>query len=243
MEKVRFKPLYLQVKENIFERIVAGEWPPGTFMPNEFALAEQYGVSQGTLRKALEELTNEKHLIRYQGKGTTVADLNEGSTVFPFYNLCDKSNKRLYPATRALFHEIITPTQELAEKLDINISDKVVYTERLRPIDEDSSEIVVSEVVYIPVKHFKKDTLENLTELPIRLYAFYISEFAMRVSTASEEMSVTLANSQDAKCFNIQENTPLLLVKRTSLDIHSRIIEYRESKVNSEKYTYKVTIN
>jgi len=64
-KKITFTPLYMQVKEDILDRILKGEWSPGSFLPNEFVLAAQYELSQGTLRKALNELTAEKHLVRY----------------------------------------------------------------------------------------------------------------------------------------------------------------------------------
>ena len=81
--KLTFAPLYEQVKKAILDRIIAGEWGPGSFLPSEIALAKEYGVSQGTLRKALNALTREKRLVRYQGKGTAVAVLDEDSALFP----------------------------------------------------------------------------------------------------------------------------------------------------------------
>ena len=85
--KLTFAPLYEQVKKAILNRIIAGEWGPGSFLPSEIALAKEYGVSQGTLRKALNALTREKRLVRYQGKGTAVAVLDEDSSLFPFFLL------------------------------------------------------------------------------------------------------------------------------------------------------------
>lgn len=84
-KKISYVPLYEQVKKDILRRIIAGDWSPGSFLPNEFALAEQYGVSQGTLRKALNELTAEKYLVRYQGKGTAVAVVEDDTALFPFF--------------------------------------------------------------------------------------------------------------------------------------------------------------
>ena len=85
--KLTFAPLYEQVKKAILNRIIAGEWGPGSFLPSEIALAKEYGVSQGTLRKALNALTREKRLVRYQGKGTAVAVLDEDSSLFPFFHI------------------------------------------------------------------------------------------------------------------------------------------------------------
>ena len=94
--KLTFAPLYEQVKKAILNRIIAGEWGPGSFLPSEIALAKEYGVSQGTLRKALNALTREKRLVRYQGKGTAVAVLDEDSSLFPFFLLSDRNGKPVY---------------------------------------------------------------------------------------------------------------------------------------------------
>ena len=65
-------PLYFQIRELILERIDANEWPDGRFLPNEGDLARAYGVSVGTMRKALELLGQEKRIVRRQGLGTYV---------------------------------------------------------------------------------------------------------------------------------------------------------------------------
>ena len=67
------EPLYAQVKKRITESLVRGEWNPGEVIPSEIELAHIYDVSQGTVRKAIDELTAESILIRRQGKGTFVA--------------------------------------------------------------------------------------------------------------------------------------------------------------------------
>ena len=98
--KLTFAPLYEQVKKAILNRIIAGEWGPGSFLPSEIALAKEYGVSQGTLRKALNALTREKRLVRYQGKGTAVAVLDEDSSLFPFFLLSDRNGKPAFTNLR-----------------------------------------------------------------------------------------------------------------------------------------------
>jgi Bacterial regulatory proteins, gntR family len=63
------RPLYLQVRDVIIERIGKGEWKPGSALPNEGDLARQFGLSTGTLRKALDHLEAERVLTRRQGCG------------------------------------------------------------------------------------------------------------------------------------------------------------------------------
>ena len=70
-------PLYIQVKKRITESLVRSEWSPGESIPSEIELAKKYNVSQGTVRKAIDDLASDKILIRRQGKGTYVSTHNE----------------------------------------------------------------------------------------------------------------------------------------------------------------------
>ena len=65
-------PLYRQIREWIVARIVHGDWRPGDILPSEIKLAAEFGVSQGTVRKAVDALVAENLVIRHQGKGTYV---------------------------------------------------------------------------------------------------------------------------------------------------------------------------
>src|SRR5262249_5221027 len=73
VESPDFRPLYAQVKELLIARLVRGEWRPGGVLPSEFSLAATFGVSQGTVRKALDEMAAQNLVVRRQGRGTFVA--------------------------------------------------------------------------------------------------------------------------------------------------------------------------
>lgn len=68
------RPLYLQVRDRIEDKIISGEWKPDHQLPNEHDLAMSFGVSSGTMRKALDMLEQEGRLTRKQGRGTTILD-------------------------------------------------------------------------------------------------------------------------------------------------------------------------
>jgi DNA-binding LacI/PurR family transcriptional regulator len=67
-------PLYFQVYQSLLERMQRGEFPPGSFLPPERQLTEDYGVSRITIIKALDKLAREQHIKRQQGRGTIVTD-------------------------------------------------------------------------------------------------------------------------------------------------------------------------
>ena len=65
-----YAPLYPQIKDPIVQGLQRGEWKPGEMIPSELELAARFQVSQGTVRKAVDELSTENLLVRRQGKGT-----------------------------------------------------------------------------------------------------------------------------------------------------------------------------
>ena len=72
--KVSTRALYIQVRDHLARQIAKGALKPGSHLPSELELADQLGVSLGTLRKALEALENERLITRRQGRGTFVRD-------------------------------------------------------------------------------------------------------------------------------------------------------------------------
>lgn len=231
--KISFTPLYQQVKSDLLNRIVKGEWTPGSFLPNEFALAEQYGVSQGTLRKALNELTTEKHVTRYQGKGTAVTVFDENSALFPFFQLTDRDGKRVIPTSYIIDTQIIPASKKIAQILQIDENTEIVRTERLRLLD---GEVCLNETIYIAKHILPQSALTNL-EFPHTLYEFY-QENGIRVLRVTETIEAALPTPEDIKRLNIKKNHPILIFCRTTFGSHDVPIEYRESHLNSANHIY-----
>jgi GntR family transcriptional regulator len=82
-----FSPLYRQIKALMVRNLQAGEWRPGEAIPSETELAARFRVSQGTVRKAVDELASDNMLVRRQGKGTFVATHAEEKVQFRFLRL------------------------------------------------------------------------------------------------------------------------------------------------------------
>jgi len=67
------RPLYLQIMEQIKQRIVVGEWGPGQPIPSIRQLAVDLQVSVITVKRAYLELEREGVIVTQQGKGSRVA--------------------------------------------------------------------------------------------------------------------------------------------------------------------------
>jgi len=98
-----FQPLYHQIKALLTASLQRGEWQPGEAIPSEMDLAARFQVSQGTVRKAIEELAAENLLVRRQGKGTFVAThTEERSSMFRFLRLRRSDGAEEAPLSRLL---------------------------------------------------------------------------------------------------------------------------------------------
>ena len=89
-----YRPLYRQVKELLMKRLSDGSWTPGQLLPSEPDIAADLGVSPGTVRKALDEMSAESLLVRRQGRGTFVARHDDERILFQFFRLVPDSGAR-----------------------------------------------------------------------------------------------------------------------------------------------------
>ena len=95
--RAAFRPLYEQIRILLTQSLVAGEWKPGDAIPSETELAARYQVSQGTVRKAIDELSAEHILVRRQGKGTFVASHKEPAHQLRFLRVMPDSGDKVNP--------------------------------------------------------------------------------------------------------------------------------------------------
>ena len=127
-----FQPLYKQVYDYLTERLVSGYWKPSESLPSEIALAEELGVSQGTVRKALNQMVVENLLERRQGKGTYVAEHTQESSLFRFFRLREPEGESLVPETRLLSSRRRLATKIEQHHLSIKANSQIVELIRLR---------------------------------------------------------------------------------------------------------------
>src|SRR5688572_133050 len=129
-----FSPLYQQIKGLILQSLQAGEWKPGEAIPSEMDLAARFRVSQGTVRKAIDELAAENLVVRRQGKGTFVATHAEQHVQYRFLKLMPDGGSlgAEGPAHRAVLEcKRVRATAEVARALGLRSGDPVVQVRRV----------------------------------------------------------------------------------------------------------------
>ena len=243
MKPIKSEPLYKLVKESILSRIAEGEWAPGTFLPSEPSLAKEYDVSHGTLRRALDQLTREKRLTRYQGKGTAVAVLDEDEAHFQFFQVYNNDEKRSLPSSRNINISSGVgkrgATKAEAAALDIAAGDHVVRIERIRLLE---GKAVFNEQITLSGNRFAKLKELPLDSLPNALYAFYQQNFSITVAGAKENLRAVPATEEDAERLGTPVGSPILSIERVCFDIKGTPIEFRRTKMATEDFYYHVDL-
>src|SRR4029453_19125913 len=143
-----FQPLYVQIKRLLEKSLEAHEWGPGQAIPSETELAGRFGVSQGTVRKAIDALAADNLVVRRQGKGTFVAThTEERASKFRLLRVPPDDGHADSPASRLLALRRGKTSGECARLLDLKPGDPVLA---LRRVLEWSGEPAVLDEITLP---------------------------------------------------------------------------------------------
>jgi len=235
-----YAPLYRQIKGLIVQGLQRGEWKPGEMIPSEMDLAARFQVSQGTVRKAVDELSTENLLVRRQGKGTFVATHHEPRAQFRFLRVVPDDHEPTPASSRYLECRRTRATGDIARHLAVRPSDPVVYLRRL--LSFEGAPVVLDEI-WLPGNLFKKLTAERLAEYTGPLYGLFETEFGTRMIRADERIRAVAATTDAAKLLKVAPGSPLLLVERVSYTYGERPVEVRRGLSVTERYHYRNTLS
>lgn len=230
-----FRPLYAQVQDLLIERLASGHWRAGDLLPAEPRLAEEFGVSQGTVRKALDRLADRNLVVRRQGKGTYVASYTPERALFHFFNLVGDDGGRELPASRLVSRRCGRACRAEQQRLGLASGDQVVRIVRVRSLHACP---VLSERIAVPRDLFPG--LDTLPEagLPNTLYALYETAYGISVMRAEERLKAVSADAEDAAHLGVAEGAPLLEVDRVALSHEQRAVEWRVSRCDTRRHHY-----
>jgi GntR family transcriptional regulator len=231
-----FSPLYQQIKALITQSLQSGEWKPGELIPSEVELAGRYKVSQGTVRKAIDELSAEHLVVRRQGKGTFVASHNEARAHFRFLKLMPEEGSPSQPDHQYLDVKRIRAAAEVARLLDLKSGDAVVYIKRLMSFGGAPT---ILEELWLPGQLFKGLTMERLAEYRGPMYGLFESEFGTRMIRATEKIRAVAADEGSAALLKVSEGTPLLCVDRVSFTYGDKAVELRRGLYLTAQHHYQ----
>lgn len=214
-------PLYKQVRDAIYANISGGEWPLGHALPNEVVLAEKFGVSVGTVRRAVEELVESGILTRRQGRGTFVERVKPRSekgqrSAF----VTDEGNSIAY-SHRLLSISYREATATEARILGIPSASKLVEIHQSLEGPEGFRGLEVSVIPAREIPDIESEIgagadLESICK-----------RRGLSISAKSERISVLAADEETSRMLEVSRGNPLLAIERMLGTPDHRNVEYR----------------
>jgi GntR family transcriptional regulator len=237
---LRSNPLYQQVKEALLLRLGQGQWQPGSTLPSEIELAKLFGVSQGTVRKAIDELAAQHLLIRRQGRGTYVATHLESKAQFRFLRMRPDKGDPTQPESRILSVDRVRAPQGVAHSLALKQGDMAYVIKRVLRFNQKPA---VLDVIWLAQSRFRGLTSERINAYAGPLYGLFETEFKTRMIRCEERLKALPAQFDEAHVLGIEVGAPVLVVERVSFSYDDEPVEVRLGYCLTQHFHYANQLN
>ncbi|MDH3616703.1 MAG: GntR family transcriptional regulator [Gammaproteobacteria bacterium] len=234
------QPLYLDLASELRDGIVSGRWKPGDLLASETQLCREYGVSRGTVVKALGVILNEGLAQRRQGVGTFVS--RPALHRMPDYIIGFSETVR---------QQGRTPTHQLADRYELSrgkalqygCDEPAVLFNRIRLVDGvpwaiHKALIPLAVAEKVPLLYGDDSRVE---ESGFSLYEAF-GEAGLTIDHADEAVNARLATDEEAELLKIDLPSAVMLVHRKSFDPGGRLLELIEAVYLGDCYTYETRL-
>jgi GntR family transcriptional regulator len=230
-------PLYFQLMDTLLEKIERGELKEYEKLPSERELCELYNVSRTTVRQTMQSLERDGYIFKVHGKGSFVSSKIYNQSLVQFYSFTEEMKKAgKKPSTQIISFEQIICVDNIAKKMNLSEKSEVYKVTRLRLAD---NEPMLYETSYLPVSRFGNLTKSQLENKP--MYEIFREFYNVTISRATETFKAVSTRPIEAEYLQITENTPSLMLERTTYEQDS-IIEYTASIARGDKFSYTVEL-
>ncbi len=203
-----YVPKYYILRQELLRMIENGTFPEGEPIMSERELIEKYKFSRITVRKAIDELVNEGHLYRIQGKGTFVkGDANASQSLYSL-NSCTEDVKKLgkKPTKKIVFAEKKDADARRAKQLNLSMGDKVFSFGRITYADNEPLNYTIN---YLPEKVFPG--LDQFDLEKNSLYEIIQKEYGIQIVKARRTMEAVIPDPIIARFLEINADMPVIL--------------------------------
>jgi GntR family transcriptional regulator len=231
--------LYKRIKLEVIRTLSTGALAPSDPLPTEKQLAERYGVSIGTVRRAMDDLVAEHVVVRQQGRGTFLVMLNPERMLNRFWPVFRKDGVKEIPIVQTLSFADRRCTAEVARALLLGEGQRVYRIVNLLLMGGDP---VLLDDVQIPKNLFPGLDEQNFVSRETTMYGFYQSRYGINVIRTMDRLHALAADRTSARRLGVAPATPLLAFERIAYTFDDKPVELRRTLVHTAKYEYRNAI-
>ena len=218
-------------------RIVAGEWPPGSAIPAEQALAAEHGVALGTMRRALDLLAEQGLVERIHGRGTFVRQGLSGAPMLRFFRFGAAGNET--PRSRILARDTLAASAEVARTLGCGPGEPALRLKRLRSVGKQPA---LFEEIWLPLPLFAPLVESDPAAWGDLLYPVFAERCGVHVHRAVDTIGFGSFGAAQARALRLPAGHPCARVQRQAFDLTGHCVESRTTLGDANAFHYTVAI-
>ncbi len=227
-------PRYHQLKEILRKRIESGEFKPGTQFPTEEQLCQEYGVSRGTVGRALRILVDEGWLRREQGRGTFVTHPSLSPVFFRLASFTEDMRQRgLEPGTRLLSREIIPADEEIAARLQIPVGEKAIKIARLRLANGRPMAYETRHLAYDLCPQLMDEDLEHQS-----IHSLLIDKYHIPLIRACHTIEARVLSEEEARLLEVKPGSAGFFIDRITYTTNDRPGTWYQAIYRGDEYRF-----
>ncbi|GGL87583.1 GntR family transcriptional regulator [Nakamurella endophytica] len=228
-------PLYFQVSQLLERAITSGRLGPGARLDNEISLADQFGLSRPTMRRAIQELVDKGLLVRKRGVGTQVVHGKVTRPVELTSLFDDLSRAHQAPATTVLVHEVVPARDDVAARLDVRPGTRVLHLRRVRWANGEPLAVLEN---YLPQALADIDA----DELAARGLYQVMRARGVHFRVARQRIGARAGTVEECRLLGERRGAPLLTMERATHDDSGATVEWGGHVYRASQYSFEVTL-
>ena len=231
-------PLYHQIYVVLRNLIYSGQLGPGEVVPGEKELAESFGVSRITAKRALNEMAAAGLVVRERGRGTRVVHSPPAPTVATSLEgwLENISLMGIATEARVLEFDYVPANEDVATVLKVAPGEPVQRSVRVRSLDGETMSYLVTWLPEDIGRGFEREDLGQYALLTL------LERAGVKVASARQTVSATVADPAVAAALGIDPGAPLLEVRRQVFDSGDRPVEYIRVLYRPDRYRFEMDL-
>lgn len=227
------EPLYSQLKQILRTAIVNGEYVQGQQIPTEQELMKRYDVSRITVRRAIQELINERYLIKSQGKGTFVNEIRPNRELVNLKSFTENCEEHHHVAkSQVLSVSLDKANKHDIRRLGVSEEDKVIHVARLRSKDDTPFLIEHS---YYPYPQYAVLLERNLSG---SIYAILKEELGMIPIRSEKSIEIAYATAEQAQLLGINKGAAVFLMRTIVYDENDQPVHHNIVYLDGVTYRF-----
>ena len=227
--------LYRSVKQQITEALGSGKWKHGQRIASEPQLAARFGVSVGTVRKAIGELEAENILVREQGRGTFVVSHTRDYMLNVFFRIVDADGHKELPTVSLIGMKRGRADRSIAALLNLAPRAPVIDIEALLSL---KGRPTIFDRIRLPAQRFGELGEHLFARRTGTIYGLFQERFGITVVRADERITAVAAGEREARVLGVARGAPLLRIQRVAYTYKDVPVDARVRLVDSSRHGY-----